>query len=51
MLDIKWIRENTDRVRENLKNRHHDADVDEIIRLDEERRTLLAEVEKGNCQM
>ena len=46
MLDIKWIRENTDRVRENLKNRHHDADVDEIIRLDEERRTLLAEVEQ-----
>ncbi|MDU2644122.1 MAG: serine--tRNA ligase [Negativicoccus succinicivorans] len=46
MLDIKWIRENADRVRENLKNRHHDADVDEIIRLDEERRTLLAEVEK-----
>ena len=46
MLDIKWIRENADRVRENLKNRHHDADVDEIIRLDEERRTLLAEVEQ-----
>lgn len=46
MLDIKWIRENTDRVRENLKNRHHDTDVDEIIRLDEERRTLLAEVEQ-----
>ncbi|MDU2184127.1 MAG: serine--tRNA ligase, partial [Negativicoccus succinicivorans] len=46
MLDIKWIRENADRVRENLKNRHHTADVDEIIRLDEERRTLLAEVEQ-----
>ncbi len=45
MLDIKYIREHADRVRENLQNRHHELNVDDVLALDKERRELLAEVE------
>ncbi len=46
MLDINVIREQPDRVRESLKKRQMDvAPVDEILRLDVERRNLLAKVE------
>jgi seryl-tRNA synthetase len=47
MLDINLIRENPELVRTSLKNRQMDASsVDDILRLDEQRRTLLTEVEK-----
>jgi len=47
MLDINLIRENPDLVRTALKNRQMDASpVDDILRLDEKRRTLLTEVEQ-----
>lgn len=47
MLDINLIRENPDLVRTSLKNRQMDASsVDEILKLDEQRRQLLTEVEK-----
>ncbi len=46
MLDIRLIRENPDVVREALKKRQSDAAVvDDLIRLDERRRTILNEVE------
>ena len=46
MLDIKFIRDNKDLVKESLKNRNNTKlDIDELIRLDEERRSLLSEVE------
>ena len=47
MLDINLIRENPDLVRTALKNRQMDVSpVDDILRLDEKRRTLLTEVEQ-----
>ncbi len=47
MLDINLIRENPDIVRTSLKNRQMDpSSVDNILKLDEQRRTLLTEVEK-----
>ena len=47
MLDINLIRENPDLVRTALKNRQMDASsIDDILRLDGERRELLTEVEQ-----
>ncbi len=47
MLDINIIRETPEVVRTALKNRQMDVSpVDEILRLDEQRRTLLTDVEK-----
>lgn len=45
MLDLKYIRDNPDEVKEALQKLHTDAPVDEIIALDEERRQVLQEVE------
>ena len=46
MLDLNLIRENPDLVRTALKNRQLDASpVDDILRLDEKRRSLLTQVE------
>lgn len=46
MLDIKFIRDNVDKVKKALKDRGMKADVDGLLKLDEERRKALAEVEK-----
>ena len=47
MLDINLIRENPDLVRTALKNRQMDASsIDDILRLDGQRRELLTEVEQ-----
>jgi seryl-tRNA synthetase len=46
MLDLNLIRENPDLVRLSLRNRQMDVSpVDEILRLDEKRRSLLTQVE------
>src|SRR5512143_1401567 len=46
MLDLNLIREKPDLVRTALQNRQMDASpVDDILRLDEKRRTLLTQVE------
>jgi seryl-tRNA synthetase len=45
MLDLKFIRENRDIVKDSLKNRNLRIDIDELLRLDEERRKLLVETE------
>ncbi|MFA4982283.1 MAG: serine--tRNA ligase [Candidatus Omnitrophota bacterium] len=46
MLDLKFIRENKELVKEALKNRNNmKIDIDELLRLDEERRKLLVETE------
>ena len=42
---MRYIRENANKVREYLKNRNSDFDLDGFLKLDEERRTLLYEVE------
>jgi len=45
MLDLKFIRENPDAVREALEKRQDSAPLDDILRLDQERRRLLGEAE------
>ncbi len=45
MLEMRYIRENTEKVRNDLKNRNSDFNLDELLKLDEERRTVLQEVE------
>ncbi len=45
MLDAKFIRENTEAVKENLKRRNTVVDVDTFIELDAKRRDLLGRVE------
>lgn len=46
MLDAKFVRTNPDVVREALRKRHVEANLDEFLQLDEKRRQLLAEVEQ-----
>ncbi len=43
MLDLRYIRENLDAVRENCRNRNLDVDLDRLVELDELRRSLIAE--------
>jgi len=45
MLDIKFIRDNKDLVKEAVKNRGQKIDIDEFLNIDEERRKLMTEVE------
>jgi seryl-tRNA synthetase len=46
MLDLKFIRENIDLVRQNIKNKNESVKVDSILELDEKRRAIIQEVEK-----
>lgn len=46
MLDIKFVRENVDRVGRMLRNRQMDLDLKPFEELDEERRRILREVEE-----
>src|SRR5687768_97525 len=47
MLDIKLIREETDRVREALRNRNESVEViDMVLEMDEKRRSILVEKEQ-----
>jgi len=50
MLDIKFVRQNPDKVRAALESRGTAADLDKFLALDEERRNLLFEVEKLKSQ-
>jgi len=50
MLDIRFIRENKDMVAAAAKKKHIDFNVDELIALDDKRRTLLASVEKRRAE-
>jgi len=45
MLDINFIRENQDFARNALKKRKVDVNVDELLKIDEERRKLIGQVE------
>ncbi len=50
MLDIKFIRENSQIVKQALKSRNSDLNIDDLLTLDEERRKLLVEVENLKAQ-
>jgi seryl-tRNA synthetase len=46
MLDIKFIRENSNKVKEALKNRNINLDIDLIIQLDKQQRGLIVEADR-----
>lgn len=46
MLDLRYIRQNPDKIREMLKKRGEEGPIDELLELDEQRRSLLSEVEQ-----
>lgn len=45
MLDIKFIRENSDKVKENCQKRGIEVDVDKLLDLDKKRREILQKIE------
>jgi len=45
MLDIRFIRENPDKVKQALKNKNSKLDIDELLNLDIERRKLLVKAD------
>ena len=45
MLDLKFIRDNTEVVRQAVANRHDTAPVDDILKLDDERRQQIQELD------
>lgn len=46
MLDIKFIRENKDIVKEGAKKKHVEVDIDKLLEIDDERLKTLKEVEE-----
>src|ERR1044072_3261867 len=51
MLDLNYVRENIDKVREALKSRRADSTaLDDFTRADEERRRVIAESDQLNAQ-
>lgn len=46
MLDIRFIRDNPEKVKQAVKNRNIKLDIDGLLKLDKDRRDLLVEVEK-----
>lgn len=46
MLDIKFIRENPDLIKENCKNRLVDVDVDHLLEVDVQRREAIAKIDE-----
>ncbi len=46
MLDIKFIRENLELVREGARKKHIEVDLDTLVALDDKRRALLSSVEE-----
>jgi seryl-tRNA synthetase len=46
MLDIRFLRNNIEAVRQNLKKRNHELDLDRFIAVDKRRRELLEESER-----
>lgn len=46
MLDLKFVRENIELVKENIKNKNEKADLSEFLELEEKRRIIIKEVEK-----
>ena len=46
MLDIKFIRENREKVKENCKLRNIECDIDCLLELDEKRRELIEKIDE-----
>lgn len=50
MLDIKFIKDNPDLIKEAARKKHIDFDVSELIRVDEKRRSLLVAIEEKKAK-
>lgn len=50
MLDLKFIREHPDIVRNAIANKREKADLDALLQLDKKRRELIAEVESARAE-
>ncbi|BBB32729.1 serS seryl-tRNA synthetase [Thermotomaculum hydrothermale] len=50
MLDLKFVRNNLDKVKDMLKKRHTEVDIDKLEKLDIERRNLIGKVEALNSE-
>jgi seryl-tRNA synthetase len=50
MLDIKFIRDNKDLVQMGVKKKRIDFDVEELLKADDKRRELIAEIEKKRAE-
>lgn len=50
MLNIKRVRENPEDVREGLRKRSGEYDIDSVLQIDDQRRALLAEVEEKKAE-
>ncbi len=50
MLDIKFIRENPDIVKDAAQKKKVDIDIDALLKIDDERRQILTEVEKERSE-
>src|SRR3989338_7754752 len=48
MLDIKFIRENPDVVKQAAKNKNNSVDIDRVLELDERRRKLQGDIDGLN---
>ena len=46
MLDIKFIRENKDLIKEGARKKHMEIDIDRLLEVDDERRKILTSVEE-----
>lgn len=46
MLDVKFVRDNFELVRQMLRNRHSELDLEPLLRIDERRRAILVDVEE-----
>lgn len=46
MLDIRFIRENADKVQQNAKNKGYDVSINELLKLDEQRRELSSQLDE-----
>lgn len=50
MLDIRFIRENPELVKEGARKKNVDVDIDRLLAVDDERRTLLKEIEEKRAE-
>lgn len=49
MLDIKFIRQNKEEVKQNIADRRMNVDIDELLGLDEKRRMFIMKIEEGRA--
>src|SRR6056297_331269 len=50
MLDIKYIRDNADQIKEAAQNKGVDVDIDRLLQLDEEKRSLQGQMDELRSQ-